>query len=172
MTEARTRSVLRTIAIVLTLGAASVGFAQERPRSGGELIFVVAAEPPSFDGHGEETFAMLHPGAPQYNTLLRTDPTDKTGTKFIGDLAESWSELMKLAGYGRDINAARAEARQLLKEAGAENLSFTLLYDEEVHFIMTLQWHRIVPHPAKVHGWTISPSHFLNQQLDTVWLSE
>src|SRR5881296_902158 len=191
------------------------------------------------------------------------------------------SELEKLAGYGRDINAARAEARRLLKEAGVENLSFTLLnravpqpyepfgiwlidqwrqvgitvkhnpvetsswfgalrsgdfevavtapcntivepdldihwflttspvnygkhkdtvmddlysrqsrtldaeerkrllrqyekrlYDEEVHFIMGFQWHRIVPHLAKVRGWTISPSHFLNQQLDTVWLSE
>ena len=65
--------------------------AQDKPRSGGELIFVVAAEPPSFDGHQEETFAMLHPGAPQYNTLMRVDPTDRTGTKFIGDLAESWT---------------------------------------------------------------------------------
>ena len=35
-------------------------------------------------------------------------------------------ELQKLAGYGTDINAARAEARRLLKEAGAESLSFTL----------------------------------------------
>ena len=34
-------------------------------------------------------------------------------------------ELAKLAGYGRDINAARAEAKRLLKEAGAEGLSFT-----------------------------------------------
>jgi peptide/nickel transport system substrate-binding protein len=191
------------------------------------------------------------------------------------------AELEKLAGYGRDINAARAEARRLLKEAGAENLSFTLvnravpqpyepfgiwvidqwrqigvtathkmletsswfqalrtgdfevavtapcnsivepdldihwflttspvnygkhkdtvmddlyarqsravdpeerkrllrqfekrLYDDEVHFIMGFQWHRIVPHLSKVRGWTIMPSHFLNQQLDTVWLSE
>src|SRR5262249_59624624 len=36
-------------------------------------------------------------------------------------------ELSKLAGYGHDIAAARAEARRLLKEAGAEGLSFTLL---------------------------------------------
>src|SRR4029078_10219595 len=36
------------------------------------------------------------------------------------------AELEKLAGYGRDITAARAEAKRLLKEAGAENLSFTL----------------------------------------------
>ena len=54
--------------------------AQEKPRAGGELIFVVAAEPPGFDAHREETFAMLHPGAPHYNTLLRVDPFDKTGT--------------------------------------------------------------------------------------------
>src|SRR5437879_11972383 len=75
-----------TVAVLGTFAAA-----QERPRSGGELVFVVAAEPPSFDGHREETFAMLHPIAPHYNTLMRTDPADKTGTKFIGDLAESWT---------------------------------------------------------------------------------
>jgi peptide/nickel transport system substrate-binding protein len=190
-------------------------------------------------------------------------------------------ELAKLAGYGRDINASRAEAKRLLKEAGAENLSFTFknrgipqpyeptgiwlidqwrqvgitakqevveasayhpmlkrgdfevamdfqcgfivepdldlprflsdsdanygksndkvlddlftkqarsidpeerkrylrafekrLLDEEAHSIMTLQWHRIIPHSSKVKGWTITPSHYLNNQLDTVWLTE
>jgi peptide/nickel transport system substrate-binding protein len=192
-------------------------------------------------------------------------------------------ELAKLAGYGKDINASRAEAKKLLKEAGAEGLSFTFknrgvpmpyepvsvwlidqwrqvgvtvkqevieaaayydtlkkgdfqvamdfqcgyivepdldlykftsrsrnpsnygfyddkvlddLYtkqsratdleerkryvrefekralDEEVRYIMTLQWHRIIPHSSKVHGWQITPSHYLNNQLDTVWLSQ
>jgi peptide/nickel transport system substrate-binding protein len=46
------------------------------------------------------------------------------------------------------------------------------LLDEEVHYIYTLQWHRIIPHSARVRGWTITPSHYLNQQLDTVWLAE
>ena len=46
------------------------------------------------------------------------------------------------------------------------------LYDEGVHYIMTFRWHRIVPHLAKVRGWTITPSHYLNNQLDTVWLAE
>src|SRR5439155_21752666 len=46
------------------------------------------------------------------------------------------------------------------------------LLDEEAHYLWTLQNHRIVPHSAKVRGWTITPSHFLNQQLDTVWLAE
>jgi peptide/nickel transport system substrate-binding protein len=83
--------ILGCLAVVLSLGAPAATVAQEQPRSGGELVFVVPAEPPSFDAHREETFAMLHPGAPHYSTLMRVDPADKTGTKFIGDLAESWT---------------------------------------------------------------------------------
>src|SRR5499425_3778662 len=84
------------IAIGLALSAALVAaylpaVAQDKPRYGGELTFVVPSEPPSFDGHREETFGLIHPIAPHYNTLLRTDPTDRTGTKVIGDLAESWT---------------------------------------------------------------------------------
>jgi peptide/nickel transport system substrate-binding protein len=65
--------------------------AQEKPRAGGELVFVVPAEPPSYDAHREETFGVIHPMAPHYNTLLRVDPFDKTGGKLVGDLAESWA---------------------------------------------------------------------------------
>jgi len=83
--------ILTCVAIIATLGPAVPASAQDKPRYGGELLFVVAAEPPGFDGHREETFAMLHPIGPHYNTLLRVDPFDKTGTKFIGDLAESWT---------------------------------------------------------------------------------
>jgi peptide/nickel transport system substrate-binding protein len=46
------------------------------------------------------------------------------------------------------------------------------LLDEEAHTFITLQWHRIVPYNAKVRGWTVTPSHYLNQQLDTIWLAE
>src|SRR5262249_25512853 len=46
------------------------------------------------------------------------------------------------------------------------------LLDDGVHYISTLQGHRIIPHSAKVKGWTITPSHYLNNQLDTVWLTE
>ena len=78
---------------LLVLGAAWTPGAQagEAPRSGGELLFVIPAEPPSYDGHREETFALIHPAAPHYSTLMRVDPTDRSGTKVIGDLAESWS---------------------------------------------------------------------------------
>src|SRR5919198_4784712 len=76
---------------LLGLVLAPPALAQEGPRRGGELVFVVPGEPPSYDAHREDTFALMHPAAPHYNTLLRTDPTDRTGTKLIGDLAESWT---------------------------------------------------------------------------------
>src|SRR5262252_8311705 len=64
---------------------------QERLRSGGELVLLVPSEPPSYDGHREGTFGTVHPLAPVYNTLLRIDPTDRTGTRPAPDLAESWT---------------------------------------------------------------------------------
>src|SRR3989454_5563917 len=75
--------------------------AQERPRQGGELVFVVPAEPPSYDAHREGTFALIHPTAPHYNTLLRIDPNDRTGTRVVGDLAESWTVAEDGRTYAR-----------------------------------------------------------------------
>ncbi len=77
--------------LFVVLGVALAAGAQETPRTGGELVFVVPAEPPSYDAHREESFAVVHPAAPHYSTLLRIDPTDRTGTRIVGDLAESWT---------------------------------------------------------------------------------
>jgi len=83
------------LAVVSALGvqawAPSVGRAAvpEKTQPGGELTFAVAAEPPSFDGHRETTFAMIHPVAPHYSLLLKFDPD--TYPKIVGDLAESWT---------------------------------------------------------------------------------
>jgi peptide/nickel transport system substrate-binding protein len=96
------RSLVRALgAAVVLLFAASIAAvipgavmpagAQDKPRSGGELVFVVPSEPPSYDAHQEETFGVIHPMAPHYSTLLRVDPNDKTGTKPVGDIAESWT---------------------------------------------------------------------------------
>jgi peptide/nickel transport system substrate-binding protein len=43
--------------------------------------------------------------------------------------------------------------------------------DDQAHYLMTLWWNRIVPYNARFHGWKISPSHYLNQDLANVWLS-
>src|SRR5947199_2552129 len=87
--QARLARVL-SVAIVLLLVAPPAD-ADDKPRRGCELVFVVPLEPPSYDAHQEETFGVIHPMAPHYNTLLRVDPNDRTGTKPVGDLAESWT---------------------------------------------------------------------------------
>jgi hypothetical protein len=63
----------------LALGALLVlpvmATAAETPRAGGELVFAVGETPPSFDGHRETTFGMLHPIAVSYTQL--TLPTKR-----------------------------------------------------------------------------------------------
>jgi peptide/nickel transport system substrate-binding protein len=71
-------------------------------------------------------------------------------------------ELYQKQARAADVEDRKKIVRQLEKR----------LLDEEAHVIYTLQWHRIIPHSSRVHGWTITPSHYLNNQLDTVWLSE
>jgi len=44
--------------------------------------------------------------------------------------------------------------------------------DEQAYVALTPWWQRIIPHSSKMQGWNILPSHYLNQQLDNVWLSE
>jgi extracellular solute-binding protein (family 5) len=80
--------ILTVVLSVLSLGPAQ---AQDQPRAGGELIFLVPSEPPSYDGHKEGTFGTVQPLAPHDNTLLRVDPNDKTGTRPVADLVESWT---------------------------------------------------------------------------------
>ncbi len=198
-------------------------------------------------------------------------------------LAPTKDELQKIAGWWPDIEKSRAEAKRLLKEAGAEGLSFELLnrnvdqpykyngnwviddwrkiglnvtqrvvptgpwfqafregdfqvgiigncqsvvnplldvqrylppsvyagnygqfedqtaidiYDkmlhetdaakqrllmrqfekhvmsDEAHELFLLWWYRIVPYRSLVKGWKISPSHYLNQDLATIWLDK
>jgi peptide/nickel transport system substrate-binding protein len=197
-------------------------------------------------------------------------------------LAATKDELLQLAGYGTDIAKSRAEAKRLLKEAGAEGLSFTLLnrgvdqpyqavgtwaidqwrkiglkvkqltvpspvwysklrktkdfdvstdancqsvvnpisdvakflggqsnnygnykdpeldaiyaelvkapsaaeqrkimrrfetraLNDQTHMITTMWWYRITVHRSYFKGWKISPSHYLNQHLDNVWLDK
>jgi peptide/nickel transport system substrate-binding protein len=192
------------------------------------------------------------------------------------------AELEQIPGFGRDIAAARAEARRLLREAGVENLRFRLLnrsvpmpytpvaiylidqwrqiglavehnqvelsqqkaafvagnfevgldancYDaDEPNALLALYlshdrspinfshyidrrldelyeaqkratdeaararlireferhlmdrqytvpvvwWHRTVIHDARIRGWAITPSHYLNQDLARVWLAQ
>jgi peptide/nickel transport system substrate-binding protein len=81
------RSVfLLPAALLLTAPMWAQPAAAESPKTGGVLKFVVPDEPPSFDGHRETTFALVHPFAPFYSTLIRVDPKNPAGYDFVCDL--------------------------------------------------------------------------------------
>ncbi|HVH77557.1 MAG TPA: ABC transporter substrate-binding protein [Stellaceae bacterium] len=70
-------------------------------------------------------------------------------------LAPSKAELEKIAGFWPDINKSRAEAKRLLKEAGAEGLSFELLnraVDQPYKYVgiwLVDQWRKIGVHATQ-----------------------
>ena len=84
ISDRRPLMMLRIVLVLLGMLLAATAQAQDKPRYGGELIFLVPSELPSYDGHREGTFGVVHPFAPHYNTLLRIDPFDKTGTQAGG----------------------------------------------------------------------------------------
>jgi peptide/nickel transport system substrate-binding protein len=43
---------------------------------------------------------------------------------------------------------------------------------DEVHELFLLWWYRTVPYRSYVMGWKIGPSHYLNQDLATIWLNK
>jgi peptide/nickel transport system substrate-binding protein len=58
------------------------------------------------------------------------------------------------------------------KKQHAEMFQFAKqVMDTEAHTAFLLWWYRIIPLRTYVHGWKISPSHYLNQDLATIWLS-
>ncbi len=59
-----------------------------------------------------------------------------------------------------------AKQRVLMREYETQAL------DTEVHAIVVTWWYRIVPHWDYVRGWKISTSHFVNQDLSTIWLDK
>jgi peptide/nickel transport system substrate-binding protein len=93
--EISRRGLLRTGAagLAMTIAGAVPGGAafaeEETPKRGGTLSFAVAAEPPTYDLHASQTFAVMHRVAPHYSTLLTYKPNGYPDV--VGDLAESWT---------------------------------------------------------------------------------
>jgi peptide/nickel transport system substrate-binding protein len=73
---------------VLVAAAASPGSADETPKHGGILTYMIPADaPPSFDAHRETTYALVHMIAPFYSVLIRLNPDNPSDTThFFCDL--------------------------------------------------------------------------------------
>jgi peptide/nickel transport system substrate-binding protein len=90
-------------------------------------------------------------GAPPLSKIATVNTVG--GIVFPGSpLAATKEELEQIAGYWPDIEKSRAEAKRLLKEAGAEGLSFELMnrnVDQPYKFIATWiidEWSKIGLH--------------------------
>lgn len=83
------RVVSLLISGVVVMVASQPSEAADAPKRGGILNFAVVAETASYDCHGSQTFALLHPVTPQYSLLVKWDATEKS--QIIGDLAKSWT---------------------------------------------------------------------------------
>jgi peptide/nickel transport system substrate-binding protein len=72
-------------------------------------------------------------------------------------LIDSYEKMLRET----DPAKQRAEMLRFVKE----------LMDDEAHIAFLFWWNRIVPQRSYVNGWKIGPSHYMNQDLSTVWLS-
>ena len=84
---------LRTFVIVAALFTLALWSfappAEAAPKKGGVLKFVVGSKIPSYDGHIESTFGMIHPLRPFYSLLIRVNPDNPSSpTDFICDVCE------------------------------------------------------------------------------------
>jgi len=79
--------IIAAVLAALAAGSSVSAVAAETPKRGGKLTFMIAADaPPSFDGHREQTFAMIHPVAPFYSLLVRVNPENPASNEFVCDL--------------------------------------------------------------------------------------
>ena len=90
--EEKMRSILRSVAIAaIACIASSTAFSGSHsscPTQGGTLKYGVKAEPPNYDMHGTNSYAVMHFVAQHYSTLLTFDWENFPNLE--GDIAKSW----------------------------------------------------------------------------------
>jgi peptide/nickel transport system substrate-binding protein len=88
------------LAAALILASALPAAAEETPKRGGTLTYLIPADaPPSFDGHKESTFATVHGFAPFYSLLVRINPDNPGSTTDI--VCDLCTEMPKPTDDGR-----------------------------------------------------------------------
>jgi peptide/nickel transport system substrate-binding protein len=86
------------------------------------------------------------------------------GSVFNGNYAQ-FEDAGEVALYDKMLRETDvARQRALMREFEK------YVVDTEAHDIWVVWWYRGVPYRSYVKGWKISPSHFINQDLATVWL--
>jgi peptide/nickel transport system substrate-binding protein len=97
----------------------------------------------------------------------------------LADVGKYLPHTVSTSNYGNFEDEAEVKLYdQLLRELDKSKQRSLLrqfekhVLDEQAHGIFLLWWYRVVPYRSYVKGWKISPSHYLNQDLATVWLDK
>ena len=107
------------LAAALASSAAEPAGADETPKRGGTLTYMIPADaPPSFDGHREQTFATVHAVAPFYSVLIRVNPDNPSSTTdFVCDLC---TEMPKPTDDGKTYTFKIRDGRQVPRRLAAD----------------------------------------------------
>jgi peptide/nickel transport system substrate-binding protein len=97
----------------------------------------------------------------------------------LADVGKYLPHTVSASNYGnfedeKEVDLYNRMLRELDKAKQKEMLLQFAKYvlDEQAHGIYLLWWQRIVPYQSYVKGWKIGPSHYVNQDLGTVWLDK
>ncbi len=83
------KTFVMALAGVMLASAGAITASAATPKRGGILNFVVGSKIPSYDGHIESTFGMIHPIRPFYSLLFRVNPDNPADpTDFLCDVCE------------------------------------------------------------------------------------
>jgi len=133
---------------------------------------------------GIEASQRVQPSGPFYDTLRKKKDFDVSAdfncqsvinpiadiSKFLGSAGSNYADFEDPeleAIYAKlEREPDQDKLRSLIRQYETRALS------DEASGIVTLWWYKINPHRSYVKGWKIAPSHYLGQQLDTVWLDK
>lgn len=93
--------------------------------------------------------------------LIKYISNDKSSINYAGYIDRKLDELYEKQSGELDSKKRYAILREFEK------------YElEQAYIVPTIWWHRIIVHDKRLKGWKITPSHYLNQDLSTVWLDQ
>ncbi len=121
-------------------------------------------------------FAMLYKDPPQYDVTM--DFNCQSIVNPTADIQRFISKDRTDGNHGYYIDRkldqlfdAQMQEPNFVKHKKIVD-EFQRYLNNQAYFLTTLWWNRITLQSSKVHGWNITPSHYLNQQLEVVWLEQ
>lgn len=133
---------------------------------------------------GMKVVQRVQPTPPFYDTLRKKKDFDVSIDFNCQSLVNPLSDVSKFLGSAGDNHGGYQDPvlEKLYDDMNREPAFDTQralmrqyekrVLDEMAHQAITMWWYRIVPHRSYVKGWKIGPSHYLNQQLDNVWIDK